>query len=77
MPFSKWLKNGSIDMGRLSELFEFLNAEDIPGAHEMQVKYTHISKTPELKALRLAYRKVLRRERVEAEKKLDKQWALW
>ena len=49
-------------MGRLSELFEFLNAEDAPDEHDMRVRYAYIHKNDELMELRKKYRKELKEE---------------
>jgi len=44
-------------MGRLSQLFHFLNTEEAPTAKQMRHYYSHISKTKELMKLRRKYRK--------------------
>jgi len=47
-------------MGRLSELFDFINREDVPSEREMNFTYSHISKSPDLMAIRKEYRKRFR-----------------
>lgn len=47
-------------MGRLTEVFEFINAEKAPDQREMALKYSYISKTPELMAMRKEYRKSIK-----------------
>ena len=59
-------------MGRLTELFEFLNSEDVPTDSDMRVRYAYINKNPELMKLRTEYRKELK-----AEKQLDDQMGLF
>ena len=50
-------------MGRLSELFWFINAEKIPSNREARFYYHYLSKTPELVKIRRQYRKDLKRRR--------------
>lgn len=50
-------------MGRGSEIFWFINEEEIPGSIEMQHHYRYISKTPDVMALRKAHLKRKRDER--------------
>jgi hypothetical protein len=52
-------------MGRLTELFEFVNSENVPTESDMRVRYAYIHKTPELMKLRAEYRKELKSERCE------------
>jgi hypothetical protein len=47
-------------MGRLTEVFEFINAEKAPDQREMALKYSYISKTPELMAMRSEYQKSIK-----------------
>jgi hypothetical protein len=47
-------------MGRLTEVFEFINADKAPTQGEMNVRFAHISKTPELMAMRKEYRKSIK-----------------
>ena len=59
-------------MGRLTELFEFLNSEDVPTDSDMRVRYAYINKNPELMKLRKYYRKELK-----ADKDRDDQMGLF
>ena len=56
-------------MGKLSQLFCFLNAEEVPNAQQMRHHYSHIDKTPELMKLRREYRKDLAKNVKQKEKK--------
>ena len=47
-------------MGRLTELFAFINEETIPSGRDMAVRYAYISKTPEVMAIRKEYLKTKR-----------------
>ena len=49
-------------MGRLTELFAFINKEKAPTEGEMHVRYSHITKNKELMDNRKAYRKALKQE---------------
>jgi len=39
-------------MGRLSQLYWFINADPIPTDYEMACQYSHIAKTDEIKEIR-------------------------
>jgi len=47
-------------MGRLTELFSYLNEDTAPTQGEMNVRYSYISKNPELVAMRRKYRRELK-----------------
>jgi len=50
-------------MGRLSQLFWFLNAEEMPDAIEQKTVYTHLNITPKLKRLRAKFRKNIKKSK--------------
>jgi hypothetical protein len=52
-------------MGRLTELIDFLNKDEMPTAQYQQHFYTHLHVTEELKKLRLEYRKQLKQNSPE------------
>ena len=63
-------------MGRLTELFDYLNRPELPSAAERQILYTHINpEDPELKKLRREYRKNLRKNGEDSPE--GSQGALW
>ena len=49
-------------MGRLTELFDFINRENVPSEHEMKVIYSYINKTKEIMDVRKKYRKGLKEQ---------------
>jgi len=53
-------------MGSLSQVFWFINEPKVPSEKEMAHHYSHISKTPELMALR---RECLKDKKVRENKK--------
>jgi hypothetical protein len=52
------------DMGRLTELFAFINEEVVPSTREMAIHYCYISKTEEVMEIRKEFLK---------QKRLDKK----
>lgn len=48
-------------MGRASQIFWFLNAEKMPSEEELTNYYTHLYVNDELKKLRSAYRRNLKK----------------
>ena len=50
-------------MGRLSQLFWFLDEEAMPTELEIRAKYTHLSITPEIKNLRREHVRKIRADR--------------
>jgi rRNA-processing protein FCF1 len=49
-------------MGRLTEIIDFLNQEEMPSTQYQRHFYTHIEVTDELKKLRQEYRKQLKQQ---------------
>lgn len=47
-------------MGRLTQLIQYLNAEEPPTDEELKTVYTHLEITEELKKYRKEYRQMLK-----------------
>jgi len=52
-------------MGRLTELFDFLNRDNVPSSADMRLHYSYIQKNPELMSLRKIYLKEKKSEALQ------------
>ena len=59
-------------MGRLTELFAFINEKDVPSDHEMTFRYSYIGKTKEVMEIRKAFLKMKREKKYEQQDMFSK-----